>query len=185
LRLGLYYQGADLASTHWSTSSVSLLDSAVSVGGEKITVRETQETSYDLVHHVKKLSLDAAYIFRTKGKNQLKAYGGLGVLVGTTLNSKLIQDRDIFNSTYIRYGNTALFHNTFTDNSSTSISKRTKNFLTSGVYVPVGLDFRWSNNHKILSKFHSTWEFRASFEYAKSKLFSSSQNNFGLKVDLF
>jgi hypothetical protein len=189
LRVGIMYQDRNLGTINGTQNTTTSYDTYSSDNnGKKLYYEHIEYENYTISHKVQELKLDAAYIFRTSDQHQLNLFGGIGINLGASLFSKV----NIYQNTGSRYyysnadasvtysGNFGYGNNQ--DNKIKTLNS--KNFVSTGIYIPLGIDYRLSMNDNFFSRLHTIFEARPYLEFAKAQTLTSIHYNLAFKVDL-
>jgi hypothetical protein len=113
---------------------------------------------YSMTNLSKQLRLDAALIFRTNESARWSLYAGVGASLGYTIESTTRIDYTIENvdlpkskENTIASRQTEIFEN--------------KNYLTSSIYAPLGIDFRMGKKREFWKHLHLTYELKPSINF--------------------
>ncbi|MEY4521747.1 MAG: hypothetical protein RIT10_932 [Bacteroidota bacterium] len=113
---------------------------------------------YSMTNLSKQLRLDAALIFRTNESARWSLYAGVGASLGYTIESTTridytIENVDLHKSkeNTIASRQTEIFEN--------------KNYLTSSIYAPLGIDFRMGKKREFWKHLHLTYELKPSINF--------------------
>jgi hypothetical protein len=113
---------------------------------------------YSMTNLSKQLRLDAALIFRTNESARWSLYAGVGASLGYTIESTTRIDYTIEN-----LDRTKSKENTI-DSRQTEIFEN-KNYLTSSIYAPLGIDFRMGKKREFWKHLHLTYELKPSINF--------------------
>ena len=113
---------------------------------------------YSMTNLSKQLRLDAALIFRTNESARWSLYAGVGASLGYTIESTTRIDYTIENvdrpkdkENTIASSQLEIFEN--------------KNYLTSSIYAPLGIDFRIGKKREFWKHLHLTYELKPSINF--------------------
>jgi hypothetical protein len=113
---------------------------------------------YSMTNLSKQLRLDAALIFRTNESARWSLYAGVGASLGYTIESTTRIDYTIENADRPK------------DKENTIASSQleifeNKNYLTSSIYAPLGIDFRIGKKREFWKHLHLTYELKPSINF--------------------
>jgi hypothetical protein len=115
---------------------------------------------YSMTNLSKQLRLDAALIFRTNESARWSLYAGVGASLGYTIES----------TTRIDFSVIHLNDQSNDDGMQHQVTKQTtifenKNYLTSTIYAPLGIDFRIGKKREFWKHLHLTYELKPSINF--------------------
>jgi hypothetical protein len=106
----------------------------------------------------KQLRLDAALIFRTNESARWSLYAGVGASLGYTIESTTRIDYTVENVDRPKSKENTI------DSRQTEIFEN-KNYLTSSIYAPLGIDFRIGKKREFWKHLHLTYELKPSINF--------------------
>lgn len=120
----------------------------------------------------------------------MNIFGGLGVNLGATIYSRVKVQHDKKEMIKYedkadlepRYSSVDFFHGIY--ESSEEYVDVKKKMIVGSVYIPMGLDYRWSLSNDFLKRIHNTFEARPSMSFVGKNAFLSMSYNLGIKVDI-
>mgnify|MGYP000644375254 CR=1 FL=1 len=113
---------------------------------------------YSMTNLSKQLRLDAALIFRTNESARWSLYAGVGASLGYTIESTTRIDYTIENMDRPKSKENTI------DSRQTEIFEN-KNYLTSSIYAPLGIDFRIGKKREFWKHLHLTYELKPSINF--------------------
>lgn len=113
---------------------------------------------YSMTNLSKQLRLDAALIFRTNESARWSLYAGVGASLGYTIESTTRIDYTIENMDRPKSKENTI------DSRQTEIFEN-KNYLTSSIYAPLGIDFRMGKKREFWKHLHLTYELKPSINF--------------------
>lgn len=113
---------------------------------------------YSMTNLSKQLRLDAALIFRTNESARWSLYAGVGASLGYTIESTTRIDYTIENVDRPKSKENTI------DSRQTEIFEN-KNYLTSSIYAPLGIDFRIGKKREFWKHLHLTYELKPSINF--------------------
>jgi hypothetical protein len=113
---------------------------------------------YSMTNLSKQLRLDAALIFRTNESARWSLYAGVGASLGYTIESTTRIDYTIENVDRPKSKENTI------DSRQTEIFEN-KNYLTSSIYAPLGIDFRMGKKREFWKHLHLTYELKPSINF--------------------
>jgi hypothetical protein len=191
-RFGVWYQQLDYSNVSGSKIDKTYLDTLTSSNSsESIYKVRTNSDNYEFTHQAGQLSLDAAYMINTGSKYKLNVFGGLGATLGATVYShvKIRQST----SDFIQYENSEQLNSNSNmayfgySGNPYAISEEyveVKKMIVGSLYIPMGLDYRWSLSNDFLKRIHTTFEARPTINFVGKNTFSSLSYNIGMKIDI-
>lgn len=121
--------------------------------GEQFYLDSVVYKSVDFNQSVEQFSLDASFLFRTNPEKRWSLQGGIGFMLGTSLNS-------ITHLSYYQWTSTP--NEMFTNQKNEYEQFRNKNYLTTSLFLPLGIDFRIGNKREFWKLIHLFYEARPS-----------------------
>jgi hypothetical protein len=113
---------------------------------------------YSMTNLSKQLRLDAALIFRTNESARWSLYAGVGASLGYTIESTTRIDYTVENVDRPKSKENTI------DSRQTEIFEN-KNYLTSSIYAPLGIDFRIGKKREFWKHLHLTYELKPSINF--------------------
>ena len=154
LRIGLSHLNySSLHNNYRKEESFHIDTLTSSQTGQQTFIDSVSSQNYSMDFSSQEIRFDASLIFRTDAAARMSLFGGFGFSIGTTYKT----------NTTISYGLDNSSQETYWSGNSSIESFTTKNFLTSTLYVPMGLDFRIGKNNAFLKRLHVYYEMKPSF----------------------
>jgi hypothetical protein len=159
LRLGIAYLMNNNLNMAYEKVNKYAYDTLTSsqTGAQTVLTHDTLNR-YSMTNLSKQLRLDAALIFRTNESARWSLYAGVGASLGYTIESTTRIDYTIENvdrpkdkENTIASSQLEIFEN--------------KNYLTSSIYAPLGIDFRIGKKREFWKHLHLTYELKPSINF--------------------
>lgn len=188
LRVGLTFKSGDLISASTFKETRTTIDTLVSQSsGQKYPLDSVSYESYGLYYRSQQIKLDASLIFRTNPKARWFLFGGFGGTIGTTINNKTTINYHQYDYTSKKNEDVLFFPNNPSNHSSKNESFVNQNSMVYSIYVPLGVDFRISNNNEFWKRIHLFYEMQPAVNFTpvpELKTFNNIafQNNLGIKI---
>lgn len=161
LRLGIAYLMNNNLNMAYEKVNKYAYDTLTSsqTGAQTVLTHDTLNR-YSMTNLSKQLRLDAALIFRTNESARWSLYAGIGASLGYTIES----------TTSIDYSLTHLNKQSNDQGKHDQVTKQTeifenKNYLTSSIYAPLGIDFRIGKKREFWKHLHLTYELKPSINF--------------------
>ena len=194
LRLGLNYRSESLFNGYLGRTDRFAYDTLISnATGNAHYVDSVYSYSYDMRYFVQQLHVDASLVYRTNKEKRASFYGGIGMMLGLGVNptteisyhsSKYTEI--INNSNQYTYGSYVGGYGT----SEHEMEKTRNNIAFSGsLYVPLGVDLKFSTKNEFWKRVHWTFELRPSVNFFHSPEIGmltsfSSYHGIGMRFNL-
>jgi hypothetical protein len=163
LRLGFMYQSGSSMAYSLSRETRFTFDTLTSGTTGHMVFRDSlRNERYYYKYYSEQIRLDASLLYRWNEEGRWSLYGGAGLALGVSLNSRTqLQYTDQW-STLLRMPANAVSNLWFNDDSwqMETETVRNKSNLSAMLYVPVGVDFRIGKNRPFWQKLHLFYEFR-------------------------
>ena len=159
LRLGIAYLMNNNLNMAYEKVNKYAYDTLTSsqTGAQTVLTHDTLNR-YSMTNLSKQLRLDAALIFRTNESARWSLYAGVGVSLGYTIESTTRVDYTVESIDCPK-------------NKENTIASRqieifeNKNYLTSTIYAPLGIDFRIGKKREFWKHLHLTYELKPSINF--------------------
>lgn len=146
LRVGVQFAGGDLANLSYSRRDRTRIDTLVSPSsGAMAFVDSVRDSRYEMAFSGERIGAEASVIFRLEGRSRWNLYGGVGVGLGTVLNTRTEVTHTVSNELGYPGGG----YSSRTEESESFRSASGAWFATS---VPIGLGFRLARRGDFLSR---------------------------------
>jgi len=163
LRAGLTYTYAQNLSSFANNEVRTPYDTLISSStGEKYTMDSVLITGYDMHYVTQQFKLDVSVLFRTNPEARWSLFIGLGAQFGASINAKTQTHK--YEGFYISNSMvTEEIHFVQSQNQQYQTEEFiNQNVLVFSTYVPLGIDFRVSNNNDLFKHVHLFYEMRPS-----------------------
>jgi len=188
LRMGLTYSFAQNVYFNTYKEDVFAYDTLISSNtGDKTPVDSVSTTGYDLSYYSQQLKLDVSVLFRTNPEKRWVLFAGVGITFGGSLNAKTEITK--FNTSYISPNSNSqvAYYNQNQEYEIFSEQIISENNMAFSGYIPMGLDFRVSNNNEFWRMIHLFLEMRPSINITSIPELRTVTNpafqfGFGVKV---
>lgn len=188
LRIGLSYRSENVLSGSMFKDVRFAADTLISPSNGTTYYLDSVHSHYfNMNHYVQHVQLDASLVYRTNPLRRASLFGGIGLTSGVALNPTTEIIKQVSRYTELS-GGTSGYQTT----SETEIdSYRTRNKMAFGtsLYLPIGVDLKFSTKHEFWKRVHWTFEMRPAVNFFFSQeagLFTrfSSYQGMGLKFKL-
>lgn len=162
LRIGLNYQNKTNLYSHYYREDTYTYDTLTSSQtGQQYFLDSTTLKYLYMYQGSQQVHFDASFIFSTDPTARWSLYGGVGVLIGISFNSytalsygEAYSSNEYSNSNYYSSDNSLFerFHN--------------KNYMSSSVYLPFGVDFRIGTKRPFWNRLHLFYEARPMLSFS-------------------
>jgi len=188
LRLGVTYRYENLLSGSMYRQDQFAYDTLISSStGSSYYLDSIRTYRYNMNHFVQQLHIDASLVYRTNTNRRASIYGGVGFTAGMGVNptTEIIGQESAY--TEIQNSSSGFQQTSY---SNTEVYRvRNKSAFGGSLYLPLGVDLKFSTKNEFWKRVHWTFELRpavnffASPEVGVLTSFSSYQG-MGLKINL-
>ncbi|UTW67480.1 hypothetical protein KFE94_05040 [bacterium SCSIO 12643] len=188
LRVGVTFKSGDVISASIFKETRTTIDTLISQSnGQKYPLDSISYEAYGLNYHSQQIKLDASLIFRTNPKSRWYLFGGFGGTIGTSINNKTTINYHQFNYSSPENEDVLFLPNNPRNHNSQNESFVNQNSMVYSIYVPLGVDFRISNNNEFWKRIHLFYEMQPTINFTpvpELRTFTNMafQNNLGIKV---
>lgn len=188
LRVGVTFKSADVISAYIFNETHSTIDTLVSQStGQTYLLDSISYEGYGLNYHSQQIKLDASVIFRTDPEARWLLFGGFGGTIGATINNKTSINYHQYSYTSPENEDVLFFPNNPRNHNFQNESFINQNSIVYSVYVPLGVDFRVSNNNEFWKRIHLFYEMQPTINFTpipELRTFTNIafQNNLGIKI---
>lgn len=122
--------------------------------GQQYFLDSSYSKHVHMQQEMEQLSLDASFIFRTDAEARWSFYGGFGLMLGYSFNA----NTSIY---YSEWSSESSYSSSYNSNNNSEFEQfRNKNFLSTAIYLPFGIDFRIGKNNEFWKRLHLFYEIR-------------------------
>lgn len=172
LRIGLNYRSETLFSGSLGRIDRFAHDTLISnATGDAHYVDSVYSYSYNMQYFVQQLHVDASLIYRTNKEKRASFFGGIGMMAGlgvnptTEISYHSSRYTEIANDPY-QYGYGSSSYVGGYGISEHEMEKTRNNIAFSGsLYVPLGVDLKFSTKNEFWKRVHWTFELRPSVNF--------------------
>jgi hypothetical protein len=133
--------------------------------GESFAVDSTSYSSYYMEYYSQQLRLDISILFSTNPTARWTLFGGVGASVGASINA-FTRISTYEYSYIIPYENQGVaYYNKYQDQNNQQEQITNEMNIGYSAYIPLGVDFRISNNNPFWNKIHLFYEMRPSLNF--------------------
>ena len=191
LRLGVTYVLSQSLATSAYKSTSTPYDTLTSSDGTKYPLDSVNYTNYYMNYGAQQIRLDGSLIYRTNPSARWSIYSGIGLMAGISLNAKTQITYYEYDYFEVDASSPVGFYepyNPFDDDEYQSESTINDMNFSFATYLPVGLDFRISNNNEFWKRIHLFVETRPFINFIvipelRTLVSPGFQSGFGIKVN--
>jgi hypothetical protein len=188
LRIGISYRSENALSGSMFKETRFAADTLISpTTGTTYYMDSVHSQYFNMNHFVQHVQLDASLVYRTNPLRRASLFGGIGLLSGVGLNPTTEIIKQVSRYTSLSDGNNG--YQTTGESDINSYRTRNKMAFGTSLYLPIGVDLKFSTKHEFWKRVHWTFEMRPAvnlFFSQEAGLFTrfSSYQGMGLKFKL-